>query len=103
MHELFKIEECPKTCYYIPNFITKEEEENLIQNVNSVPKPKWTYLKNRRLQNWGGIPGPKGMVPEHIPEWLTDQCKKIFDLGFFKDKFPNHILINEYLPGQGNN
>ncbi|RNA07706.1 alpha-ketoglutarate-dependent dioxygenase alkB -like protein [Brachionus plicatilis] len=101
MLESFRLEECPRTCYYIPDFITKDEEENLIQNVNSVPKPKWTCLKNRRLQNWGGIPGAKGMVPEQIPEWLKGPCKKIFDLGFFKEKAPNHILINEYLPGQG--
>ncbi|CAF0733298.1 unnamed protein product [Brachionus calyciflorus] len=92
---------CPKTCFYIPNFISKEEEEQLIQNVYNSPKPKWTSLKNRRLQNWGGLPSLKGMVQEEIPAWLNTQCRKIFDLGVFEDKMPNHILINEYLAGQG--
>lgn len=35
--------------------------------INSVPLPKWTQLSHRRLQNWGGIPHPKGMIAEDIP------------------------------------
>lgn len=58
----------PKTAIYIPNFVSSLEEKELIQKVYSAPKPKWTQLKNRRLQNWGGIPHPKGMIPEKIPE-----------------------------------
>lgn len=53
--------------YYIPNCITEEEECKLIQNIYSAPKPKWTCLSNRKLQNWGGVPHPKGMIPEEIP------------------------------------
>lgn len=41
------------TAYYIPNFITTEEETRLITQIKNVPKPKWTFLKNRSLQNWG--------------------------------------------------
>lgn len=101
MLEPFRLKECPKTCFYIPDFISKDEEDNLIELINKAPKPKWTYLKNRRLQNWGGIPSSKGLIPELIPEWLKNSCKKILDLGVFNDKLPNHVLINEYLPGQG--
>lgn len=101
MLESFELKECPKKCFYIPDFISKDEEKSLIELVNSVPNCKWTYLKNRRLQNWGGIPDSKGLIQELIPEWLNKPCKKIFDLGVFNDKIPNHILINEYLPGQG--
>ena len=28
-------------------------------------------------------------------------CKKIGDLGVFDGKMPNHVLVNEYHPGQG--
>lgn len=52
---------------YIPNFITEEEELEIIKHVNNAPLPKWTQLSHRRLQNWGGIPHPKGMIAEEIP------------------------------------
>lgn len=101
MLERYLIQNCPNTVYYCPNFITKEEEEQLLQNIYNAPKPKWTQLKNRRLQNWGGLPSLKGMVQETIPDWLNEYCTRIFNLGVFETNRPNHILINEYLPGQG--
>ena len=56
----------------------------------------------RQLQNWGGLPKEKGMIAEPIPSWLQDQIDKIQDLGVFPTgQKPNHILINEYKPGQG--
>lgn len=55
------------TACYIPNFITEEEERQIIKCVNGVPLPKWTQLSHRRLQNWGGVPHPKGMIAEEIP------------------------------------
>lgn len=61
---VFKVEE---VAYYIPNFITEEQETYIIDKVNEAPKPKWCHLKNRRLQNWGGIPHAKGLIPENIP------------------------------------
>lgn len=60
-----------------------------------------SILNDRRLQNWGGIPHPKGMVVEAIPEWLNNYCKKISQLGVFDVNQANHVLINEYLPNQG--
>ncbi|XP_011642928.1 alpha-ketoglutarate-dependent dioxygenase alkB homolog 6 isoform X2 [Pogonomyrmex barbatus] len=60
------------TAYYIPNFITEDEEKQIIKCVNSVPQPKWTQLSHRRLQNWGGVPHPKGMIAEEIPGAHSD-------------------------------
>lgn len=97
----FLVDKAPKTLFYIPNFITPEDENRLIKHVYDSPKPKWTQLKNRRLQNWGGVPMTKGMIAEPIPDWLAECCQKISALGVFAEKSPNHILINEYLPGQG--
>nr|CAD7453543.1 unnamed protein product [Timema tahoe] len=62
------IEATPPTVFYVPEFITEEEEKRLIEQVTSAPKPKWTQLAHRRLQNWGGIPHPKGMIAEKIPD-----------------------------------
>lgn len=96
------VSEIPDTACYIPNFITEEEERQIIKCVNSVPQPKWTQLSHRRLQNWGGIPHPKGMIAEKIPDWLQRYIDKVAALNAFeKGVFPNHVLINEYLSGQG--
>lgn len=99
--EKFKIIEGPSTAYYIPNFITSYEETHILKNFYSVPKPKWTYLSNRRLQDYGGVPSEKGMIPEKIPSWLDIYMSKITELNIFEGKRPNQILINEYEPSQG--
>ncbi|KAH9519443.1 Alpha-ketoglutarate-dependent dioxygenase alkB 6 [Bulinus truncatus] len=97
----YKILHAPPSLYYIPNFITKEEEEYLLNKVYCAPKPKWTQLSHRKLQNWGGLPHAKGMVVEDLPPWLQLYADKIGNLGIFEDKKPNHVLVNEYLSGQG--
>ncbi|RWS28086.1 hypothetical protein B4U80_00034, partial [Leptotrombidium deliense] len=77
------------------------EHQILLNKVENSPKPKWTYLSNRRLQNWGGLPHAKGMMKEPLPIWLEIYCKKLAVANVFDGHIPNHILINEYLPGQG--
>ncbi|MPC34431.1 Alpha-ketoglutarate-dependent dioxygenase alkB 6 [Portunus trituberculatus] len=61
------VDKAPPSAFYIPDFITVEEEQHLIHQVYAAPKPKWKELSHRRLQNWGGLPHPRGMVAEHIP------------------------------------
>ncbi|XP_033842817.1 alpha-ketoglutarate-dependent dioxygenase alkB homolog 6 [Periophthalmus magnuspinnatus] len=97
----FIVTSAPPVVYYIPDFITEEEESYLLQHVYKSPKTKWTQLSGRRLQNWGGLPHPKGMIAEKIPEWLQTYCGKISRLGAFSGKTANHILLNEYKPGEG--
>lgn len=77
------------------------EENQLSKYVYSVPKPKWTCLSKRRLQDYGGIPHKNGMIVEDIPAWLHIYMKKVDDLNVFEGNKSNHVLINEYLPGQG--
>ncbi|RXN28727.1 alpha-ketoglutarate-dependent dioxygenase alkB -like protein [Labeo rohita] len=95
------VKEAPPTVYYVPNFITEAEEEYLLQQVYRAPKPKWTQLSGRRLQNWGGLPNPKGMLAEKLPDWLLKYTEKISALGAFAGKTANHVLVNEYKPGEG--
>lgn len=98
----FKVLQAPPTVYYIPNFITAAEESQIVRNVYAVPKPKWTCLSKRRLQDYGGVPHEKGMIPETIPDWLTKYMEKVAHLNLFGEtRKPNQVLINEYLPGQG--
>uniref|UniRef100_A0A671L6V8 Alpha-ketoglutarate-dependent dioxygenase alkB homolog 6 n=2 Tax=Sinocyclocheilus anshuiensis TaxID=1608454 RepID=A0A671L6V8_9TELE len=99
--EKYIVKEAPPTIYYVPNCITEAEEEYLLQQVYRAPKPKWTQLSGRRLQNWGGLPNPKGMLAEKLPDWLLKYTEKISALGAFAGKIANHVLVNEYKPGEG--
>lgn len=91
--------------------------------VDNTPKPKWTQLSNRRVINYGGVPHPNGMIAEELPEWLKakvttlnnlgknypflcfDSCQidqyRLICEGLFDEVHANHVLVNEYLPGQG--
>ena len=53
------IDAVPDSAYYIPNFVSEQEEQIILNKVNTAPKSKWVQLSNRRLQNWGGIPLPR--------------------------------------------
>ena len=48
--------QAPDTLFYIPNFISEDEEQMLLSQVYKVPRTKWTVLSHRRLQNWGRSP-----------------------------------------------
>lgn len=98
---LYKLEKAPATVFYIPNFITDDEESMIIKQVYSAPKPKWTCLSNRRLQDYGGVPHKNGMIPEKIPDWLSIYVERIAGLNVFDGNKPNHVLVNEYLVKQG--
>ncbi|XP_059522726.1 alpha-ketoglutarate-dependent dioxygenase alkB homolog 6 isoform X4 [Myotis daubentonii] len=119
--EPFRVEQAPPVIYYVPDFISKEEEEYLLRQLSidpeswkqdfstqttcaevfNAPKPKWTQLSGRKLQNWGGLPHPRGMVPERLPLWLQRYVDKVSDLNLFGGLPANHVLVNQYLPGEG--
>ncbi|XP_066099194.1 alpha-ketoglutarate-dependent dioxygenase alkB homolog 6 isoform X2 [Saccopteryx bilineata] len=99
--EPFRVDQAPPVIYYVPDFISKEEEEYLLRQVFNAPKPKWTQLSGRKLQNWGGLPHPRGMVPERLPLWLQRYVDKVSDLSLFGGLPANHVLVNQYLPGEG--
>ncbi|KTF71261.1 hypothetical protein cypCar_00046665 [Cyprinus carpio] len=75
------VKEAPPTIYYVPNFITEAEEEYLLQQVDCQI--------------------PKGMLAEKLPDWLLKYTEKISALGTFAGKTANHVLVNEYKPGEG--
>lgn len=99
----FLSDKCPPSVYYIPNFITPQEESQILSTVERTPKPRWTQLAHRRLINYGGVPHPKGMIAEAIPSWLQTYVDKVNQLaGVFEDtRKANHVLVNEYLSGEG--
>ncbi|KAI0830326.1 hypothetical protein BC628DRAFT_998536 [Trametes gibbosa] len=94
--------------YYIPEFITEEEEEYLIRKIHDAPQPWWKRLANRRLQIWGGdLTAKKALIPQDLPAFVNQYpniVSRIRETGVFKTSAhgqPNHILMNEYAPGQG--
>ncbi|KAL9653034.1 hypothetical protein ABK040_015548 [Willaertia magna] len=92
----------PPTIYYISNFITIEEEKELLRNIYGQSNQKWKQLNNRRLQMWGGQPNDKLMFEEPLPKWLQGSTLGLNKLHTFpNNRFINHVLINEYEINQG--
>ncbi|KAJ6693473.1 hypothetical protein OIU85_004260 [Salix viminalis] len=96
----FQVGQLP-TVIYMPNFITQTEETHLLQKIYEAPLSKWKSLKNRRLQNWGGVVHEKGLLPQDLPPWLTKITQRISEESGLFPSAINHVLINEYLPDQG--
>lgn len=112
--EEFKVTSLPNSVYYIPNFITKGEESVILGKIASAPKPRWKVLSHRRLQSWPSDLTRDTLLESALPSWLidpiiprllsvpvsaSDQTCNIFSNS--PHGAPNHVLINEYLPGQG--
>ncbi|WKA11090.1 hypothetical protein VitviT2T_028621 [Vitis vinifera] len=89
------------TLFYIPDFITDYQQTQLLNNIYQAPVSKWKSLKNRRLQNWGGVVHEKGLLSQDLPTWLTRITERIFEESGLFPSAINHVLINEYLPNQG--
>lgn len=98
---MFSYLQLKPTAYYLSEFISESEEKALLTNVYAAPKPKWTQLSHRRLQNWGGIPHQRCMIAESLPPWLTGLTGRVHALRVMDGRAPNHVLVNEYCAGQG--
>ncbi|RQM07531.1 hypothetical protein DH86_00002853, partial [Scytalidium sp. 3C] len=110
-----RISSLPQVAYYVADFITPEEEETLLRKIATAPKPRWTQLKNRRLQVWpSDLVKGATLLDTPLPEWLvnpviprllslpistTETSRSIFSES--PHQTPNLVLINEYLPGHG--
>ncbi|XP_052723107.1 uncharacterized protein LOC108345894 isoform X2 [Vigna angularis] len=105
----YKVGSLP-TLFYVPDFITDSDQSLLLNNIYEAPASKWKMLKNRRLQNWGGVVHEKGLLPQvyekkwhtrKVPPWLTNLTQKIYDESGLFPSAMNHVLINEYQHNQG--
>jgi alkylated DNA repair protein alkB family protein 6 len=95
----------PKTVYYIPDFITADEEAQLLRSIAAQPKPKWTVLAHRRLQTHpSALTASNVLLSAPLPAWLASLVPRMQALGIWErapHKGPNHVLINEYNPSEG--
>ncbi|CEJ89483.1 hypothetical protein VHEMI05325 [[Torrubiella] hemipterigena] len=108
-----RISKLPSTAYYIPNFISEEEEQQILEKIQTAPKPRWKQLTHRRLQTWPSDLVNNKLVEAPLPNWLEEPVisrirsmatseqndQHLFDQS--PHKRPNHVLINEYPPGVG--
>ncbi|GAW26915.1 putative alkylated DNA repair protein alkB like 6 [Rosellinia necatrix] len=110
-----RVLQLPQAAFYIPNFITEEEEQYILDKIASAPKPRWKQLSRRRLQTWPSALINNKLVDASLPSWLeepiitrlrslhvgeeADPQQHIFSKS--PHKRPNHVLINEYPPGIG--
>ncbi|QPC64807.1 hypothetical protein HYE67_007038 [Fusarium culmorum] len=108
-----RITSLPQTAYYIPNFISEEEEQMILDKISSAPKPRWKQLTKRRLQTWPSDLVNNKLLEAPLPAWLQDPVisrllslpTKDSEPGYIFSESPhhkpNHVLINEYPPGIG--
>eukprot|EP01084_Bolivina_argentea_P002807 5206_1 len=102
------------SAYYIPNFLSESYSNYLLSLIYSAPSFCWTKLKRRKLQCWGGkanINNLNKFEIEKLPIWCSQLFNKLnifgnINYGYNNNnnnlKFSaNHILINEYLFGEG--
>lgn len=88
----------PDLSYY-DEYLSTAEEQQLLHAIRSHPNA-WKTLRNRSLQNWGGLPHINGMLPTPLPSFLKPLIDSLHTHNIFPD-LANHVLINRYFPGQG--
>lgn len=88
---------------YISDFITAEQEADLIRIIN---RQSWLADLKRRVQHYGwkydytARRVDESMRLGDLPDWLSEYCNKLVRERHFL-KLPDQVIINEYQPGQG--
>jgi hypothetical protein len=109
------------SAFVLEDFVSEAEEAELLELIEAAPRSRWTQLRARSLQNWGGHPRAEGMVGlgvgaplwqraphcgslqvlEPLPVFLQQLIRRLQPLELFGGAQANHVLINKYLAGQG--
>lgn len=104
----YLIKTLPATGCYIPNFITADEEEKILNDLNRLPSTKWTNLSHRRLLSLPSTltgQAKDTLLAAPLPTFLAEPVlSPLQTLAVFQDSphsGPNHVLVNEYQPGEG--
>lgn len=86
---------------YISNYITKEQEKKLLQNID---KGEWLTELRRRVQHFGyKYDYHRGRPLKSLgklPSWTHHLTKRFVDELLTTQK-PDQLIVNEYMPGQG--
>jgi alkylated DNA repair protein alkB homolog 6 len=81
---------------YHEGFLSITEEIELLRGIDDRPG-LWKPMSNRKLQNYGGLPHRKGMIPTKMPLFMERTIDKLVEAAVFSaDERPNHALVNRY-------
>jgi alkylated DNA repair dioxygenase AlkB len=86
----------PNGFVYRPNFITPEEEQDLLSHIQELPlrnAPFKEYIAKRRVYGWWGN--------RKLPEWLLPITAKIEEWQEMQPGTLKNALVSEYSPGTG--
>jgi alkylated DNA repair protein alkB family protein 6 len=92
---------------YYANYLSSKEASSLRSALLACRHDKWVTLPTtqRRLQQWGGMPGspdPAARGPFPLPQYQQHLAQRLVAEKIFpRAHLPNHCLINAYTPGQG--
>ncbi|KEG09203.1 alkylated DNA repair protein alkB like protein 6 [Trypanosoma grayi] len=92
--------------YYIPNYISEEEEEQILDLVRDTPNELKTHLTKRTAQEWGctmcDVCNKSFVADRNMPPWV-DACNDMLlhDGIFTPSTFPNSVRVHEYSVGEG--
>lgn len=93
----------PKGLTIIEDFVTKDEEEELVNNINN---SQWNTKLRRYTQHYGYEYNytTKTITEDDrlgdLPEWTDGVIEKVMETGKI-EKEPDQIIVNRYLPGEG--
>lgn len=93
----------PGDLVIVPNFLTRAEEDDLLQAIDCAP---WNLDLRRRVQQYGYRYDYKARAVSaadrlgDLPSWAVDIARRLVDYDYF-ESLPDQVIVNEYLPGQG--
>ncbi|ORC91319.1 alkylated DNA repair protein alkB like protein 6 [Trypanosoma theileri] len=92
--------------HYIPNYISEEEEKQMLEFVQNTPKELKSQLTKRTAQEWGCSMCEecnKSFVSDrNMPPWVERYTDMLLHDGIYTpSSFPNSVRIHEYQVGEG--
>lgn len=105
-HSLFETaKEIPniKGLAYVPDYITVEQEEELLAAIDT---QVWSSELKRRVQHYGYKYDYKARTVDqnqylgNLPGWLNPVAQRLHTEGYFQ-RDPDQVIVNEYEVGQG--
>ncbi|CUG89394.1 2OG-Fe(II) oxygenase, putative [Bodo saltans] len=92
--------------YYIPNYISPDEQQQMLAQLHDTPEAFKSKLTKRTVQEWGCTMCPtcqQSFVSEaNLPPWTEAVSDMLLYDGIYSPTlFPNNVRIHEYEVGEG--